>query len=105
MDKKPRPNVWNNEHCPKYDPKVEGYGSVADWTKTFRKRMGLDEAKGILGGDDPLTVVGVSAGYTEAELKRVYRKLAMKWHPDRPGGDAKQFDRVTAAYTILLDNL
>lgn len=103
--KKPRPNVWKKEHCPTYHPD-EGFGSVKDWTSSFRTRMGLDEAVQVLGDDDPLTILGLSDRYTKDELKRAYRKLAMQWHPDRHAVDDKDqaermFKKVTAAYVKL----
>lgn len=32
------------------------------------------------------------------DLKAEYRKLAMKWHPDRKGGDLKTMQAINAAY-------
>jgi hypothetical protein len=81
--KKPRPNVWKNEHCPKYNPKEEGYGSVDEWVGSFRSRMGLDEANKILGNDDPRMVLGLLNRFTVTELKSAWRKYVMLWHPDR----------------------
>jgi hypothetical protein len=43
------------------------------------------------------TLLGVSPGATDAELKAAYRKKAMEAHPDH-GGDAETFRRVVAAY-------
>ncbi len=99
--KKARPNVWENDHCPKYKPKEEGFGSVDDWTKTFRTRMGLDEAESILGNDNPLTILELSVSFTIDDLKRAYRRAAMKWHPDRPDADVAKFKQATAAYVKL----
>lgn len=46
----------------------------------------------------PLGVLGLAPGATQAEIKAAYRKLALKCHPDRPGGSAASFKRLTLAY-------
>ncbi len=55
---------------------------------------------------DYYEVLGVAKGVSEAELKKAYRKLAMKYHPDRNKGDAdaeKKFKEAAEAYEILRD--
>lgn len=47
-------------------------------------------------------VLGVSKTATAAEIKKAYRKLALKNHPDK-GGDPELFKQITVAYEVLSD--
>lgn len=51
-------------------------------------------------------VLGVDKGVSEAELKKVYRKLARQYHPDSNQGDAAaeaRFKEISEAYAVLSD--
>lgn len=56
---------------------------------------------------DYYEVLGVSKGVDAKELKKAYRRVAMKCHPDRNPGDAaaeEQFKEASEAYEILSDS-
>ena len=57
---------------------------------------------------DYYDVLGVSKNASEADLKKAYRRMAMKYHPDRNTGDEaveaeKNFKEVKEAYEVLSD--
>lgn len=59
-----------------------------------------------MADSDYYRVLGVSRSASESELRRAYRKLALKLHPDRNQGDAKaeaRFKLVNQAYEVLSD--
>jgi len=51
---------------------------------------------------DYYSTLGLKRGASDAEIKKAYRSMAMKHHPDR-GGDEKKFKEVSQAYEFLSD--
>jgi len=48
--------------------------------------------------------LGVDRSATADEIKKSYKRLASKHHPDRPGGNTQEFQKIQAAYDILSDD-
>lgn len=48
-------------------------------------------------------VLGVSTAATQAEIRTAYKKESLRVHPDKPGGNAEKFKRLSEAYTSLME--
>ena len=48
--------------------------------------------------------LGVSKDSTQDEIKKTYRKLCIKYHPDKKGGDEDKFKEISEAYNVLSDD-
>lgn len=58
---------------------------------------------------DYYKILGVERDADEESIKKAYRKLALKWHPDRHKGDEQEtaeakFKRISEAYEVLSDS-
>ena len=75
-------------------------------------QAGDDAAAGMTGVDAGMAkrcyyeVLEVERTAADSELKSAFRKLAMKWHPDRNPGDKNceiRFKEINEAYEVLKD--
>src|SRR5262249_18250094 len=78
-----------------------------------RVRFGAGAAEESIGWEAGMSkrcyyeTLEVERAASDADLKAAFRKLAMKWHPDRNPGDAsceQRFKEINEAYEVLKDS-
>lgn len=53
---------------------------------------------------DYYEALGIARNASKDEIKKAFRTLAHKYHPDKKGGDEKKFKEISEAYSILSDD-
>lgn len=48
-------------------------------------------------------ILGVSKNASNDEIKKAFRKLSLKFHPDKPEGDIEKFKNINESYQVLSD--
>jgi DnaJ-domain-containing protein 1 len=61
----------------------------------------VNPARPLVERQQALSVLGLPSNATPEQIKRRYRALAKRYHPDR-GGDQRQMQRIIAAYEYLI---
>lgn len=89
----------------RYDPEKDGFGSPSQWKKAFNKRMSLNEAKTYVKDQSPYDILEVASGSDWEVVKKAFRKMAMKWHPDKNQDNISEAEekmkKILAAYTVI----
>ena len=93
--------------------------SAQDYTSIYERHVGSEDTHysgnssntgtSSSYGKDPYKVLGISSSATDDEVRRAYRKMAMKYHPDRVAGmgeeiqrnAAEQMKEINLAYDII----
>lgn len=79
--------------------------SQSDYTSIYERHVGSSHRGSHSGGQsyrpsgshkDPYKVLGIDKSATDDEVKRAYRKMAMKYHPDRVAGMSDELQRNAA---------
>jgi membrane protease subunit (stomatin/prohibitin family) len=74
--------------------------SQSDYTSIYERHIGHSSNNTFTQSrnqKDPYKVLGISKDATDDEVKKAYRKMAMKYHPDRVAGMSEEMQR-NAAY-------
>ena len=58
-----------------------------------------------MSANNAIRIFQLSEDFTMEQLKISYKKLALKFHPDRPKGNQQKFQVITKAYMSLLEDL
>ena len=53
---------------------------------------------------DYYQILGLQRGASKDEVKKAFRKLAAKYHPDKKSGDESKYKEITEAYAVLGDD-
>ena len=61
----------------------------------------VNPARPMMQRQQALAVLGLPPNATPQQIKKRYRALAKRYHPDR-GGDQRQMQRIIAAYEYLM---
>lgn len=69
------------------------------WTR-YRRFVGGDELQ-TMERHEALRLFELSTDASASEIRKTWRKLALRWHPDRDNGDAEQFRVLCAAWNVL----
>jgi molecular chaperone DnaJ len=57
-----------------------------------------------MSNKDLYNILGIERNASESEIKKTYKLLSLKYHPDRPNGNAEKFKEINLAYEILSDS-
>lgn len=87
------------------NPKSKSYQNGRAESKNRRAQFESELNSFSDSGFDATQILGLQSNFSLNELKKAYRRAAIKTHPDRPGGNEEQFEIVTKAYMFLIEKI
>lgn len=73
--------------------------------KVRRSNYETELKKFNMSSNNALKMFQLNEDFTMEQLKHSYRKLALRFHPDRPSGNEQKFQVITKGYMALLEDL
>ncbi len=73
----------------------------SSYTRLFRSQPRAINYKRLNSTGGSLQILGVEKGASDAAIKKAYRQLALKEHPDK-GGNPEKFKKIQAAYEVRI---
>ncbi|WP_241033792.1 DNA-J related domain-containing protein [Vibrio maerlii] len=70
-----------------------------DFWDRYRRNIGTGQSIGTY--TDALKVLGLDEHASKNQIRKRWRELALKWHPDRKGGNSETFTRMCEAWSVL----
>ena len=87
---------------------VDNFLLISNNTKRLNDTLSIREKKIMAYKRDYYGVLGIGKSASKAEIKKAYRKLAKKYHPDMNKDNQKaaeeKFKEISEAYEILIDD-
>ena len=77
---------------------------LASFWQYYQQRHGVSSSTIQLNDDEALQLLQLDWPCRLSELKKAFRRLSLKHHPDR-GGDKTTFVRISLAYQKILQRL
>lgn len=99
--RKPKRNVFKEPN--RYGHYAGPRGDEAHWRAAFGEAWDQAFCKTLIGDQSPWEVLGIAVGASWDEIKKAYRGLIRKWHPDinKDPNAVEQCKKIIAAYTLL----
>lgn len=73
--------------------------------KARRSKYETELKKFNMSSNNALKMFQLNEDFTMEQLKHSYKKLALRFHPDRPSGNEQKFQVITKGYMALLEDL